>query len=174
MRTAAITPDVFMSTPGSVMVMYKGVNSGFHAILQGVDKGDNLSTGSSYDNMRCVITSMNISESSNSQFLTTLRNFTYLYSFGDKISELDIGGVAFLNGDCDGNSGVHGIYDFFSRNKVSNSLRPITFTLVAFSQAKNRARTFKSFLTQANVSIADAGSMLANFSLKMYYMPGTS
>lgn len=174
MRTAAITPDVFMSTPGSVMVMYKGVNTGFHTILQGSDRGDNLSTSQGYDNMRCITSGFVINESSNFQFLTTLRNFTYLYTFGDKISEIDVNGVAFLNGDCDGKSGVQAIYDFFARNKVSNTLKPVSFTMVSFSPNFNRARSFKAFLTSFNVGISDAGSMLANFSLKMYYMPGVN
>lgn len=174
MKTAAITPDVFMSTPGSVMVMYKSVDSGFYVRLQGAVAGDELSSGKAYDSMRCIVTSTTVNESSNFQFLTTLRNFTYLYTFGDKMSELDVGGISFLNPECDGASGVHAIYDFFSRNKVSNSLRPITFTWVSFSRgAAARTRTFKTFLASFNVAITDPAAMFAAFSLKLYYMPGT-
>lgn len=173
MRTAAVTTDVFMSTPGSVMVMYKDIQNGFYTTLQGATKGDDLSTTRGYDSMRCIITSTVISESANFQFLTTLRNFTYLYAFGDKMSELDVGGIAFLNAECDGASGVHAIYDFFTRNKVSNSLKPITFTQVAFSSRGNRSKTFKAFLGSFNLAITDPASMVAQFSMKLYYMPNT-
>lgn len=174
MKTAAITPDVFMSTPGSVMVMYKSVNSGFYVRLQGGVPGDELSSGKAYDSMRCIVTSTTVNESSNFQFLPTLRNFTYLYTFGDKMSDLDVGGIAFLNPECDGASGVHAIYDFFSRNKVSNSLKPVTFTWISFSGgAAARTRTFRAFLAAFNVAITDPSAMYAAFSLKLYYMPGT-
>ena len=173
MRTAAVTTDVFMSTPGSVMVMYKNVQNGFFTTLQGVNKGDDLSSTRGYDSMRCIITSTVVNESANFQFLTTLRNFTFLYAFGDKMSELDVGGMAFINAECDGRSGVHAIYDFFARNKVSNSLRPITFTQVAFSNGASRSKTFKAFLGSASIAITDPASMAAQFSMKLYYMPNT-
>lgn len=174
MKTTALVPDVFMSVPGSVMVFAKPMASGFFAYMFGNNTArDVFSTGTSYDFTRCILTSISINESANYQFLTTLRNFTYLYSFGDKISSIDVSGIAFLNPECDGVSGIHSAYNFYSRNKVSNNLNPITFSLVSFSAAGRMVKTFKCFLVSGSVAITDPNSMVGNFAFRMFYMPGS-
>ena len=109
--------------------------------------------------------------------MSTLRNMTYLYSFGDKIAELDVSGIAFLNPECDGESGVHRIYDFILHNKMSSTLKPITLSLISFAKGIKDAGdtiTLQAFLGSSNISISDPSSMYAQFSLKMYYMPKSS
>ena len=60
---------------------------------------------------------------------------------------------------------------------MSSTLKPITLSLVSFSDRFNqpgRTMTFQAFLGSFNISITDPASMHAQFSLKMYYMPQTA
>lgn len=169
-------PDVFMSVPGTVMVVVPKTDSasiGFFAHFH-VDGGSQFSTsdGSAYNSMRSIISSINISENTNSQFLTSLNKVTYLYTFGDKLAELDVGGLFFLNPECDGVSGFHAVYNFFEANKLStNNIKPIKFVLTARAEMTTTARTFNCFLVSSNFSITDPAAMIGTYSLKLYYMP---
>ena len=164
--------DVFNSVPGSVLVSSKIADSGFHARFE--VNGAKLSTQESYATLRSIVTSVSINESSNFQFMQTLKNVAYLYTFGDKISEIDINGIAFINSHCDGNSGFTNISAFFNKYKLSNNGTPIDVSLVSFSKGpkdSSSTKSFKAFLGSFNIAITDASVSYAQFSLKLYFMP---
>jgi hypothetical protein len=175
-QMALTKPDVFMSVPGAVLVVGSKTPEskiGFFAHFH-VDGGSQFSTtdGSAYNAMRSIISSISISEATNSQFLTSLNKVTYLYTFGDRLAELDVGGVFFLNPECDGVSGFHAVYNFFEANKLStNNIKPIKFVLSAGGDKATSVRTFNCFLVSSNFSITDPAAMVGTYSLKLYYMP---
>lgn len=170
MIAGSFLEDVFMSVPGTVMVFSKPMRAGFYAYFMG-GYGDMFAAGTSYGYVRSVITNITINENCNFQFMPSLRNMTYLYTFGDKISEIDISGTCFLNSECDGFSGAHAIYAFYYRNKLSNNPNPLTLTLLSFGGMGNMAMTFRPFLANMTLGIADPGGVLGSFNFKMYYMP---
>jgi hypothetical protein len=170
MIAGSFLEDVFMSVPGTVMVFSKPMRAGFYAYFVG-GYGDVFAAGTSYGYMRSVITNITINENCNFQFMPSLRNMTYLYTFGDKISEIDISGTCFLNAECDGFSGAHAVYAFYYRNKLSNNPNPLSLTLMSFGGMGNMALTFRPFLANMTLGIADPGGVLGTFSYKLYYMP---
>jgi len=157
--------DIFMSSPGAVMVLSKRNTSSFYTYIKA--KGNSFI----YDTSRCIVTSITIAESTNYQFMNTLNSYVYLYTFGDKISELDVTGVMFLNGECDGKSGFFSAYDFYDNNKVSKGVTA-EVTLSTMGSVGSLAYTYSPcFLTNMTISITDPSTMIGNFSFKMHYMP---
>jgi hypothetical protein len=168
-------PDVFVSTPGSVMKLSQVFDSGFYVYLYGANPAiDTFSGASSYEMKRCILTGISDSSKENVQFRNTLSNFIFMYAFGSQIAETQVQGVAFLNGECDGRSGISSLYEFFERNKVSVTQAPMTLTLASFGAGGNvqQAKTFKTFLVGMNVSLSDASNHLANFTLSLARAPG--
>lgn len=45
--------------------------------------------------MRSCLTQLGVSKQANYQFMQTLRDFVYIYTFGNKIADLQLGGVSF-------------------------------------------------------------------------------
>lgn len=157
--------DVFMSSPGSVMMLSRPSSKLFYASVS----GKNGSIG--YFNNRCIVTGISISEATNHQFMNSLNSYVYLYTFGDRISELDVTGVMFLNGECDGKSGFTGAYDFYDENKVSKGVTAsVTLTSMGDGPA-NSITASPCFLTNMTLALNDPSAMLGNFSFKMHYMP---
>ncbi len=157
--------DVFMSSPGSVMMLSKVSKNMFYAAITG--KGGGLS----YMTNRCIVTGMTVGESTNHQFMNSLNSYVYLYTFGDRISELDVTGVAFLNGECDGNMGVLEAYLFFEANKVSKG-ETVSAAMTSVGSGGASTLTFSPcFLTNMTIALTDPISMLANFSFKLHFMP---
>jgi len=173
MITGSFLEDVFMSVPGTVMVFSKPMRSGYYSYFQGSYRGsvDVFANGSAYGFMRSVITNITINENCNFQFMPSLRNIAYLYTFGDKIAEIDVSGTCFLNPECDGFSGANAVYAFYYRNKLSNNPYPLRLTLMSFASMGGMAMTFSPFLASMTLSLSDPGAALGTFNYKLLYLP---
>lgn len=174
MNLTLTEPDVFVSTPGAVLRLAKPADSAFHVYFYGQDGGDALGGQQAFITKKCIITGISDSSKENVQFRNTLSNFIFMYSFGSQISEMQVQGIAFLNPECDGQSGVAKIYDFFNRNKVSVSGKPLTMTMVSFNKGREVTKDtvkFRPFLIGMNVTLNDASNHLANFTLSLARAP---
>lgn len=133
-----------------------------------------------FDSMISILTSIGIRTSGNTQFLHTLRNFIYVYSFGDRISDLVISGLAF-NRSCTSigpepdpadpsvvssptDSGLERLLDYYDRNKTSHREQ-------ALSIAIGRRPALQGFLSELSVNLDDPATMVARFSLGIKYLP---
>lgn len=157
-------PDIFASSPGNVLEFKPGGPAlPFQVRVPGFG---------GFQTHKGIITSVGIQQGGNYQFLHTLRNFVYVYVFGERIAELVIGGAMFLN-PCDGEaqdargSGFEKVYEFYERHRISRNPNPLQITI----GAGVGMLSLKSFLVGVAIQAADPASMIGSFSFKLNYLP---
>lgn len=157
-------PDIFASSPGNVME-YKpeGPAMPFSVRVPGFN---------GFQTHKGIITSVGIQQGGNFQFLHTLRNFVYVYVFGERIAELVLGGALFLN-PCpvdEALSGFEKVYEFYELNRISKNPNPLQISIGVGAAMVS----LKSFLVGINLQAADPASMIGSFSMKLNYLPDQS
>ena len=106
----------------------------------------------------------------NYQFLHTLSEFIYFYAFGDRVSELNITGMAFIASSCGPSivkrkDSLKDVYDFYKTNRATKKrARAISLTL-------GKVDTFWAFLTGMRMEIPRADIPLAQYLLRLHVVP---
>jgi len=77
----------------------------------------------------CLLTRAAVAESCNQQFQHTLGNHIYVYSFGDRIGEMGIGGLAFFDCDLGGAHGVGSALAWYRQRRLAGSGEKVSVTL---------------------------------------------
>lgn len=113
---------------------------------------------------RAIITQAGINENGNFQFLHTLNETIYAYVFGDRIGELQIGGVCFAHPCDDQPSGMKQVIDAYRDKKISRSGRP---ALVSFGETD-----YKGFLVGMTIDIMDPERILGQWAFRFNTFPG--
>jgi hypothetical protein len=106
-----------------------------------------------------IITGISLSSRGNYQFLNTLRNFTYVYVFGEKMGDITISGQTFM-GRCGagGWSGLSNTIDYYAFAAISWTGMPVGIQL--------GVKGWWAFLTGIDIGIKDPKTRLGNFSLR--------
>jgi hypothetical protein len=133
----------------------------FQIRLQGMGIGSDLASA------RAIITQAAIQQSGNYQFLHTIGETIYVYIFGDKIGELRVSGVAFMQ-SC-GRSGAQGtgmqqVLLEYERSKLSALASPV---FVNFGDVP-----FRGFLTGMQLEVADAETNIGQWAFRFNTFPG--
>jgi len=114
-----------------------------------------------------IVTQCGVIQNGNFQFLHTINDQIFVYIFGDRISELHVSGVAFGAPCVDdfgaGGNGVKSILDIYDKEKISVTGKPRVVSLGGVE--------FQSFLTGSSVDVADAETLLGQFSFKFHSFP---
>ena len=153
-------PDIFNSRPGSVLqVAVPGGALPFQIQLEGWD---------GFSVQKAIITSIGLQQSGNFQFLHTLRNFVYVYVFGEKIAEMVVSGVCFLN-PCPteqgaGRSGFEEVYAYYMKNRMVSRPTPVKMVI-------GTSITLEAFLTNVNIVANNPAEMIGQFTLNFSYLP---
>jgi len=135
--------------------------------------------GKQWDISTLTITNFSLDQQSNTQFLPTLRRALYIYSFGDKIGNLVLSGVAFhksyrttpfatIFGCARGRLPFIGLRDldkFYRKNNISKSIKPL---FVSFGSL-----TIRGFLTGYRAQSLDPELNLVRFSMSIAIPPNT-
>jgi hypothetical protein len=98
--------DIFSSQAGRVTAIE---GTGTPLLLEIGDDPEGASPDSNwggYDEFRAIVTGFGVQQQGGYQFLHTLRDFIYVYVFGERIGTMTIEGVAF-NGTCESASDAH-------------------------------------------------------------------
>lgn len=83
-----------------------------------------------FANFKALITDINIVEQTNHQFLHTLGGNIYIYSFGDRIGTLGVGGLAFYdNCSDDQRPGIAHVLEYFRTVKLTEREAPMKLTI---------------------------------------------
>ena len=116
--------------------------------------------------MKAILTQLGITETVNSQFLHTLRNYIYVYVFGDRISEMVLGGIAMANPGCPPGemTGYELVYQYYQRYRLSNRGLPINIVIGSTIR-------LRCFLIGFRQEITDPSTGLAQFGLRIRYVP---
>ncbi len=118
-----------------------------------------------FHEIRAIITQLGIRSQSNVQFLQTLRNFVYVYSFGERMGDIVIGGLA-MPGDCaftDPTSGLERVLSYYAGNRLSTQGDPVAIAIGANI-------TYAGFLIGFEANVNDPRFGLAQFSLAFKHL----
>lgn len=143
-------------------------------VRDGCDPEDNFFvsvSGASGDLIdSAIVTNMSLELSGNYQFLHTLNDFIYAYSFGDRIGSLNIGGVGFAK-PCNGAKGsLLKAYEWYKANRISRATQIMTIVL----RDSASSGTFLGFLTGMKLDASsgdDAIGAVGHWSMRFEILP---
>lgn len=142
---------------GAVALVREGCDPADHMIIT-IDGGFNS-----------IITSLSLELSGNYQFLHTLNDFIYVYSFGDRIGVLNVNGVGFTK-PCEGKGAIMETYNpYYKENRIAVSQRALKI-VIEDSKAKG---TFLGFLTGMRIDVSSdtAVGPLGYWSMRFELLP---
>lgn len=128
-----------------------------------------------FEGMNALITSISAAPRGNYQFQHTLKNFIYVYVFGERISPLQIGGVIFVGEaleTCAGQphrSGFELVYDYYDLNRLSKTGEPVQ--LIIGGGVDGQPLVLEGFLTDGQLSISDPSTGIGQFTLQFQVFP---
>lgn len=122
-----------------------------------------------YPAIRAIMTHIGVQSSGNYQFLHTLKEFIYVYVFGERIGDIQIGGLLFseaceLSGSSPGSgnsaSGIEQLAQYYEEHRIAKRGAPLTFIIGTSGLAK-----YQGFLVGQRAELVDAQSQLGQFSM---------
>lgn len=117
------------------------------------------------EEINAITTSMSLELSGNYQFLHTVNNFIYFYSFGDRVGTLSVSGIGFVNKCPNTSKGlILDVYQYYLNHRaVKQAGKSYAITLTSGGTTK----TLYGFLTGARIDVADGPyGILGNWTLK--------
>lgn len=116
---------------------------------------------------RSIITRVTVSQRGNFQFLHTLGNDIYIYTFGDRIGSVTISGLAMAS-DCDASSdaqhGVEKILAWYSDNRLAQRKSPVLVTIGAQT-------VIEGFVAGNDCDVVDPSIQLVQYNLSLITLP---
>lgn len=109
-----------------------------------------------------IVTDVGIRQGVNAQFLHTLDSAIYIYIFGDRIGDIAIGGLAFIDACSGGGSGVRNAMTYYLGNRASERSGPV---MVKFGDIE----PFKAYLLDSvfNLLKPETGAVQFTFNFKL-------
>ncbi len=169
--------DIFSTQPGAVVAV-PSPGTPMTMFIQGW--GDGISA---YLPFKSIITGFQVQTQAGVQFMHTLRDFIYVYVFGERIAPVTISGMCFANvcerldevqgvpGFPGGQSAFfpnyHGLeyaLGFYNAYRVTTLGAPITLVF-------GISTVLYGFLVGANVSMSDVENRVAQFSFQFQAIP---
>lgn len=155
-------PDIFNSRPGSVLQV--PVPAGALPFQIQLDGWDGFVV------QKSIISAIGLQQQGNFQFLHTLRNFVYVYVFGEKMADMVVSGICFLN-PCAGDeqqalvrSGFEEVYAYYMKNRLVARPTPVKMVI-------GTSITLEAFLTKVDLNANNPAEMLAQFTMYFNYLP---
>lgn len=150
-------PDIFSATPGCVAVVSRtAVALPLTVTLDGWP---------GTVAMKALITQAGVSRAGRQQFLYTLRDFIYVYVFGEMLGEITVSGVAFAC-MCDETflrTGFEQVLAYYENARLSRDGLPVTVTIGTTG--------FSAFLIRLQVTAEDPQLNLTSFNMKFLFPP---
>lgn len=110
-----------------------------------------------------VITNISYAQQTNTQIQQSLDNLVYIYSFGDKVADLSISGLAFPRTCKSDENGIKSILQFYKDYRISKAVRPISLTFAD--------EVIRGYLVGMNLQTTDAAAGIHSFVLMLKTMP---
>lgn len=125
-------------------------------------------SGSWFPALRAISTDISIGLDGNAQFMHTLANAVYVYAFGDRISQIQLGGIAFAHA-CpgpDGQSGAEAVLAFYNANRVAAQSTPTVLQI-----GTSLSGRFIGYLTSLKLGVSNPEMRLSQFGLTYSVLP---
>lgn len=111
-----------------------------------------------------VLTSVGFSLDANVQFMHSLRNVVYVYSFGERMGVIEINGIIFYR-PCGGvTAGMGGALGFYRANSVAAKSSPVSITIANAS--------FRGFVRGIRSTFSDPEKGIIGVSIVVATLPG--
>jgi hypothetical protein len=119
-----------------------------------------------------VVTQMSIRRQANVQFVHTLQDLIYVYSFGERIGSITVAGLSFVGmcdefGDTGMRTGIEYVLDWYDANEVGNGVGPLWLAIGGASGSG----IFRAYLTGLEVDIVKPDLRLTSFALQFQALP---
>lgn len=148
---------IFNGVPGRVLRI---VDPAVPATISGPFK---MEDWDGYGSFRAIVNRVTTSYGCNYQFMHTLGRSIYVYTFGDRIGQINVTGVAF-NSDCSsGSCGLDAVRGFYQKNKVSVRPEPIKLSICG--------STMLGMLVGIEDAVSDPEALMYPFSLNFALIP---
>ena len=150
--------DIFNNQPGMVAALDS----------PGIPMSLFIEDWGGFDGFKSIITEFGVIQQSGVQFMHTLRDFIYVYVFGERIGQMTISGLSFFT-FCDGDTchGLEHVNQYYLDNRVSERATPITVVLGC-------ATPFTAFLVGCKLNLNNPADMMGQFSLDLRVIPEQS
>lgn len=151
-------PHIFASEVGRVAKVEGTSFVPITITLQGWENG--------YETMKGILTGIGVSGTGGQQFMHTLRDYIYVYVFGERIGEMIIHGIAFADtcNPVDNVTGMEKAILFYENRRLSTTGIPLLVTI-------GNTITLQGFLVAFQSKLEDASLMIADFTLQFRYPP---
>ena len=125
-----------------------------------------------YPAIKAIVTHVGVQSSGNYQFLHSLKEYIYVYVFGERIGDIAISGLIFSeaceteNGIADAmapanaGSGFEQLASYYLTHRIAHRGAPLTFIVGLTGQA-----TYQGFLVSQKLEIIDPQSQLGQFTM---------
>jgi len=117
---------------------------------------------------KSIITQFTVVQQGGVQFMHTLRDFIYIYVFGERIGQMSINGLSFFT-SCE-SSPCHGleyVNQYYLENRVSESATPLTVVLGC-------GTPFFGFLVGMTMDLSNPEDIIGQFKLDLRVIPEQS
>lgn len=124
-----------------------------------------IGEGDTFPRTRVIITGVAINQKANVQFMETLRDRIYIYSFGDRLGDMQVMGLGLkMCDDTDEDSSVKDLDTFYQNNKASVLNSDIVITI-------DRVVTFRAFLLAMTTQLVNEEFRTVGFTLTLKVLP---
>lgn len=155
--------ELFNNKPGAVAVLATNYtdDNPFRLTIDGFPR-----TGQSGG---LILTELAVHRAGNYQFLHTLKDLVYVYSFGERMGQLRASGMCFSR-MCRGSTqdGLSTLLSFYEANRLE--MKPDPISIIIGTSAAGR---FRGFLTEMNVEVSRPDARLSQFGLSFHALPST-
>ena len=117
---------------------------------------------------KSIITQVQVEQQGGVQFVHTLRDFIYIYVFGERIGRMQIQGLSFWD-RCDGGfyHGIEWVNAYYLANRTSNRASPVTVVV-------GLGTPFFGFLVGFAMNYSKPEEQIAEFVLDFRIIPESS
>lgn len=115
------------------------------------------------DNFDAIVTGMSLNLAANYQFMHSLDDFIYVYAFGERIGDLSLNGIGFVNACGDGadRMNIMRLYEYYNENVSTGIVRPVDITLTSGAKSAN----LRGVLTAVRIDVVEENGIMGHWSL---------
>lgn len=121
-----------------------------------------------FPGFKSILTEVSLGLDGNYQFVHTLKSIIYIYTFGDRISQLRLGGLAFQAACNAGQgTGIEALLGYYEQNRIAARSQPIQVQI-----GTEAAGRFRGYLTHFKADLLKPEARITYFSLLLHVIPG--
>lgn len=156
--------DIFSTDPGTVVLA---------EVSDGTPMNLYVDNWGGYNSFRSIITGFRVQLRGGAQFMHTLNEFIYVYTFGERMGQVSLSGLSFYQDCQDFDEALQGVPDhgleevigYYGFNRVNERVLPVTIVL-------GTTTSFDCFLTDMSADLVDTERVLGNWTLNLAAIPG--